>query len=111
VIVAAVEIRSRGAANALVTRGTAGALLVDDTDTAWRIGPPPELGPYVVGSGDALLAGLAAALATGHALSEAARRGAAAACANALIPGQGELDPADAGRVLPLVTLERIDAR
>ena len=110
VIAAAVEIRSRGATHALVTRGTAGALLVDMTGVAWRIGPPPELGPYVVGSGDALLAGLAAALATGHALPEAARRGAAAACANALVPGQGELDPAAAGRVLAGITLARVNA-
>jgi tagatose 6-phosphate kinase len=102
--------RSRGAANALVTRGIAGAVLVDDTTRAWRIGAPPELGPYVVGSGDALLAGLAAAFSTGHGLPEAARHGAAAACANALVHGQGELDPADAGRVLPRVTLERVVA-
>jgi tagatose 6-phosphate kinase len=102
------ELRARGATAALVTRGIAGALLVDETGSAWRIGPPPELGPYVVGSGDAMLAGLAAALAAGLALPEAARRGAAAACANALLPGQGELDPADVARILPLVTLERL---
>jgi fructose-1-phosphate kinase PfkB-like protein len=62
----------------------------------------------VVGSGDALLAGLAAALAAGHPLPEAARRGAAAACANALVPGQGELDPRDAARVLATTALERL---
>ncbi len=105
---AARELQARGALAALVTRGTSGALLVDETATAWRIGPPPELGPYVVGSGDAMLAGLAAAFAAGLALPEAARRGAAAACANALVPGQGELDPADVARILPLVTLERL---
>ena len=105
---AARELQARGAVAALVTRGTAGALLVDETATAWRIGPPPELGPYVVGSGDAMLAGLATAFAAGLALPEAARRGAAAACANALVPGQGELDPADVARILPLVTLERL---
>jgi fructose-1-phosphate kinase PfkB-like protein len=107
---AARGLRAGGASAALVTRGVAGAVLVDDTGTAWRIGPPPTLGPYVVGSGDALLAGLAAALATGLPVPEAARHGAAAACANALVPGQGELDPADAARVLPHVTLERVDA-
>ena len=108
---AARELQARGAVAALVTRGTAGALLVDEAATAWRISPPPELGLYVVGSGDAFLAGLAAALATGHPLPEAARHGAAAACANALCPGQGELDPADAARVLGAISLERLEAR
>lgn len=104
---AARGLRAGGASAALVTRGVAGAVLVDDTGTAWRIGPPPKLGPYVVGSGDALLAGLAAALATGLPVPEAARHGAAAACANALVPGQGELDPADAARVLDAIVLTR----
>jgi tagatose 6-phosphate kinase len=108
-LAAARALRAGGASAVLVTRGVAGAVLVDEAGTAWRIGPPPELGPYVVGSGDALLAGLAAALASGLPLPEAARGGAAAACANALVPGQGELDPADAARLLPHVTLERID--
>ena len=31
-----------------------------------------------------------------------------AAAANALVPGQGELDPADAGRMLPRITVERV---
>ena len=105
---AAAALRSGGAGVATVTRGRAGAIVVDEHGTAWRIGPPPEPGPYVVGSGDAFLAGLAAGLAAGHPLPEAARRGAAAACANALRPGQGELDPADASRVLAGTTLERL---
>ncbi|HSW42073.1 MAG TPA: hexose kinase [Patescibacteria group bacterium] len=106
-LAAAHELRARGALAALVTRGVAGALLVDETGAAWRIGPPPELGRFVVGSGDAFLAGLIAALASGHALAEAARHGAATACANALRPGQGELDPGDAARVLGAVSLTR----
>ncbi len=105
---AAVALRARGAAVAVVTRGVDGALVVDDSGSAWRIGPPPETGPYVVGSGDAFLAGLAAGLADGRLLPEAARLGAAAACANALRPGQGELDPADVARVHPGVTLTPI---
>jgi fructose-1-phosphate kinase PfkB-like protein len=61
-----------------------------------------------VGSGDALLAGLLAALGSGHPLPQAARLGASVAAANALIPGQGEFDPADANRMLPAITLDRI---
>ena len=108
VLAAVRALRAGGARVALVTRGRVGAVLVNEAGTAWRIGPPPETGPYVVGSGDALLAGLAAALAAGHPLPEAARRGAAAACANALVPGQGELDPRDAARVLATTALERL---
>lgn len=105
---AARQLTGRGATIALVTRGTAGAILRDERGGAWRIGPPPELGPYAVGSGDALLAGLAAALARGTTLPEAARHGCAAACANAIRPGQGELDPVDATRVLPGISLEEL---
>jgi tagatose 6-phosphate kinase len=108
VLQAAGALRDGGAAAVVVTRGSAGAVLLDESGGAWRIGPPPESGPYVVGSGDAFLAGLAAGLAAGHPLPEAARRGAAAACANALRPGQGELDPADAARVLAGTSLERL---
>jgi fructose-1-phosphate kinase PfkB-like protein len=92
----------------LVTRGPDGAVVVDDAGGAWRIGGPPERGRYPVGSGDSLLAGLVVALASGFALPEAARRGGAVGAANALVPGQGELDPADADRMLPAITLERI---
>jgi len=106
-VAAARALRAAGAVIALVTRGTAGAVLVTDEGT-WRIGPPPERGAYTVGSGDALVAGLARALADGHPLPEAARRGAAFAAANALTPGQGELDPAAAARILPGITLERL---
>lgn len=105
-LAAAQALRAGGASVAIVTRGVDGAVLIAEDGAPWRIGPPPELGPYVVGSGDALLAGLVAALAAGHSLPEAARRGAAAACANALVPGQGELDPADAERVLAGITLD-----
>jgi 1-phosphofructokinase family hexose kinase len=110
-IAAAGELRVLGARAVIVTRGTAGAVLVDQDGRAWRIGPPPERGPYAVGSGDAFLAGLAAALATGLSLAEAARHGGAAGCANALRPGQGELDGADVARVLLGIRLETIDPR
>jgi 1-phosphofructokinase family hexose kinase len=105
---AALELRRRGATVALVTLGTRGAVLVDEAGRRWLIGPPPELGPFPVGSGDALLAGMAAALARGLPLPEAAREGAAAACANALRPGQGELDRADVARVLAGISLAQM---
>jgi 1-phosphofructokinase family hexose kinase len=105
---AARSLRSRGAGLALVSMGVAGAILVDEAAVGWRIGAPPEIGPYSVGSGDALLAGFIAALASGHPAADAARLGCAAAAANALRPGQGEIDPVDADRIAPGITLERL---
>ena len=47
------------------------------------------------------------ALAGGADLPEAVRYGSAAATANALVPGQGELDPADVDRLLPGCSVTR----
>lgn len=90
-----------GAEHALVTMGVDGAVLVTTTG-AWSVGRTPEIGPYSVGSGDAMIGGLIAALTRGEDLSSALQHGAAAATANALVPGQGELDPRDVARLLPL---------
>ena len=108
---AARALRRAGALMALVSRGADGAVLVDAEGAGWRIGPPPELGAFPVGSGDSLIGGLAAALAQGHSVPEAARRGAAAAAANALSPGQGRLDPADVARLLSGIALESLACR
>jgi 1-phosphofructokinase family hexose kinase len=93
----------------VVTRGLEGALIRDDAGATWRIGGPPERGRFPVGSGDSLLAGLVVGLASGLALPEATRRGAAVGAANALVPGQGELNPADADRMLRVISLARLD--
>jgi fructose-1-phosphate kinase PfkB-like protein len=91
----------------LITMGLAGAVLVT-SDGEWVAGPPPERGPYSVASGDALLGGLVVALARGAELPEAVRFGSAAAAANALVPGQGELDAADLERLLPACVVTRL---
>lgn len=105
---AARALHDAGAGMALVTRGVDGALLVEGDGSAWRVGSSPEHGSYPVGSGDSLLAGFLAAVATGAAPHEAARHGIAAGTANALRPGQGTIDPADVARLLPRVTLDRL---
>ena len=92
------RLRDLGAEAALVTMGLDGAVLVMDGG-AWRVGPPPAVGPYSVGSGDAFAAGLLVGLARGGDIVTALRLAAGAGAANALIPGQGELDPADAERL------------
>ncbi len=109
-LAAARALREAGAAMALVTRGEAGAVFVDPAGVAWRLGRPPERGLFAVGSGDSLLGGFVAALADGDSLSGAVRRGCAAAAANALRPGQAVVDPSDLARILPAITMERVDA-
>ena len=108
-LAAAHALRQAGAGMALVTRGAHGSLLLDEDGAAWRVGPAPEHGPYSVGSGDSLLAGFLAAIAEGVTPAEAARRGSAAGTANALHPGQGHIDRADVDRLLPRITVTRID--
>jgi tagatose 6-phosphate kinase len=107
-IEAAGRIRAKTGGVVLITRGLDGAVLVDEAGAVWHIGGPPERGQYPVGSGDSLVAGLAVALTAGFPLPEAARRGVAVGAANALVPGQGELDPVDADRMLPAISIDRI---
>lgn len=109
-LAAARALRSDGAEIAIVTRGVDGALLVDEDGEAWRLGPPPELGPYPVGSGDSFLAGFLTGIAGGNAASEAARWAVAAGAANALHPGQGAIDPSDVARIRSLVSLTLLPA-
>lgn len=100
VAAAARRLIADGAEQALITMGVDGAVLVTPAGE-WAVGGPPEIGPYSVGSGDALIGGLLAALIRNEDLPTALRHGAAAGTANALIPGQGELDPADVARLVP----------
>ena len=98
-----------GAGLAFISRGVDGAVFLDEAGRGWRIGPPPERGRFPVGSGDSMLAGFIGALAAGTTTVEAARRGSAAAAANSLRPGQGDLLPADATRLLAGITVEGIN--
>ncbi len=100
-ITAAGELRRRGASVAIVTRGVHGAVLASDEGT-WVLGNLPARlrGPFTVGSGDAFLAGYLAGIARGMDPDGALRLAGAAGAANARIPGQGELDPADVDRTL-----------
>jgi len=96
---AAEVLRERGAAAALVTLGADGAVVVSAAGST-RLPPHGLRGAYPVGSGDAFLGGLAVGIGRGDDLVDAARRGLAAGVANALIPGAGELDPVEVGRIL-----------
>ena len=105
---AAVALQGRGAGIALVSRGVEGTIVLDEAGIAWRVGPSPERGAYPVGSGDSALAGFLAAVASGATTEESARHAVAAGTANALRPGQGEIDPTEVARILPGVTLAPI---
>jgi 1-phosphofructokinase family hexose kinase len=83
---------ARGASSAVVTDGIRGAYFLG-RDTSRNVPPPTVTGAYPTGSGDAFLAGIAVGLAVGRDLHESVIIGAAAAVANAMRPGGGELDP------------------
>ncbi len=106
-VAAARRLVERGAAGVIVTLGVDGGVVVTANEQAILM-PPIVRGSYPVGSGDAFLGGLAVALGGGEALVEAARRGMAAAIANALVPGAGDLDPSEVERLLPAVVISRI---
>ena len=78
-----------------ITLGEAGMVLLDPDGRAFA-GSTPARGRYPVGSGDALLAGLVAALADREPWAAAAAAGLGAGAANAEIAGAGRLDPARA---------------
>lgn len=88
-----------GAGAAIVTLGPAGAVLATAGDVVHLVSPNVR-GAYPVGSGDAVLGGLAEALARGAPAIDAARLGLAAGTANALLPGAGVLDPSAIGEIL-----------
>lgn len=96
-----------GAQNALVTLGVHGAVFVG-VDDRIRLHGVSTVGPYPVGSGDAFLAGLAAAYLRGGTILESVRYGGAVATANALHPGAGEVLIADVDRLLEGTLAERI---
>ena len=86
-----------GAGQAVVTRGSAGAVAWDGA-TGCMVEPDGDAGPYLVGSGDAFLAGFAVSLMAGEALPDRLRAGAGAAASNTEGIGAGEISRASADR-------------
>ena len=107
-VAAARAIRELGATVAIVTMGAAGAIADLDDGLPLRLREPPTIGAYPVGSGDSFLAGLAVAYAGPSSWLDALRLAAAAATANALIPGAGELDATVARALAAKIGIERI---
>ena len=100
-------IHQRYGVNVLASLDVDGAIAVTATQ-AWRIHPlaVPLVSP--AGAGDALVAGLAAALADGQPIETGLRLGAAAAAATVMRPGTAECQRADVERLLPQVVIEKI---
>ncbi len=110
---AALELRRRSGGDGhagVITLGDAGAVMAAPDGTVWA-GRVDAWGPYPVGSGDALLGGLAAVLDRPGAawpVEQALRMALGAAGASAEIPGAGRLD---ADRARTLAAEARIERR
>jgi len=102
---AALVLLDAGAAGVVVTLGPDGAV-VRTAERVSHLVPPPVRGSYPVGSGDAVLGGMADAIANGEDIISAARLGLAAGIANALTPGAGELDPDDVAAILKEIAVD-----
>ena len=97
-----------GAEWALVSTGATGAMLGDASGGRWKLQPPKVKAVNPIGSGDALAAGLAVALARGETVPEAAAFGTACAAANVLTPTSGVVRPEDVERLRPAGRLTRL---
>lgn len=100
-------VREQGVGTVLASLGEAGALMVGP-GYALRARPPRLAAVNTVGSGDALVAGLAVALARGLGPADSLRLAVACGAANALSVTMADVDPADVGRILPAVELEAV---
>jgi 6-phosphofructokinase 2 len=92
----------------LVSLGADGALLVVAGEPAVVISSPSVLVNSAVGAGDSLVAGLVLALAHGHGLVEAARRGVAAGTAATIAEGHTLCHATDVDRLLRGVHAHRL---
>ncbi len=104
---AAIRVQARGPLAVIVTLGPAGAVAVD-TNGAWLARPPAIAAISAVGSGDAMLAGVAAALAEQRGLNEALRLGVACGAANTLTIGAGIVRADDIARLRAATTLVEV---
>ena len=104
---AAEEMRKAGAATAVVTGSSRGAVAVSE-DGAWWAAPPKVEVVSSVGAGDALLAGMLIRLEEGKSMEEALRWGTAAGAAACLTPGTQLCLRSDVERLAPEVRVKRI---
>lgn len=98
------------AAGPLVVAASMGpdGLLLVSPEGSWRAVPPAITAVNTVGSGDALVAGMAAGLLEGRGAVEILRMAVAAGTANALSHGVAEVDPLAMAQILRRVQVRQI---
>ncbi|HEY3105488.1 MAG TPA: 1-phosphofructokinase family hexose kinase [Gaiellaceae bacterium] len=105
------ELADLGARNVIITEGSGCyAVLRQDRDAVRLRARAPQLEPVsTIGAGDSLLAGFLAARLAGRSFEDAVRSAVAVGAASVLEPGPGRFDPREAGRLTPLVTVDRLE--
>jgi tagatose 6-phosphate kinase len=104
---AMIYLQKQGPAWVIVTLGKQGAVACDGK-SFWRVSALKIQAISPIGSGDAFMAGLAAGNRRRQSIPDACRLATAAAAANAMIPGAGNLKLEDVVRLEPLVRVERV---
>ena len=92
---------------AVVTEGKAGAM-VSDGKSYWRVRSPQVKAINPIGSGDALAAGLACAIARGEKMPDACKLAVACGAANAMTERAGFVRPEDVEALRPQITVESL---
>jgi 1-phosphofructokinase family hexose kinase len=105
---AARELVGRGVELVVVSMGKRGAVAANASE-CWYVVPPKVQAQSSVGSGDSMVAGITSAIASRKPLVEALALGAAAGAATAMSSGAEMGKREDINRLLPNVTMERID--
>lgn len=101
------QLIDRGARSVLITRGARSAFYVD-ADRSYEITPPRIEAVNPVGSGDAVMAGVALAISRGLDTEEMLVEAMACGAANALGLVSGDLCPEDVARLRPAVSMTRL---
>lgn len=107
VVTAARELAARGIETVIISMGARGAICVH-RDRTFRIDPPIVERRSTVGSGDAMVAGIAVALARGDDIESGLRLGTAAGAATAMSTGTALGTAEDVARLLPGVRIEAV---
>lgn len=107
-ILAVDELTELGAAHAMITLGAGGAVLAYE-QVKYRLAPPPVRAVNSVGSGDAVMAGLAAGWRRGNGGAALGTLATAAGAANAL-HGGGRCTAEEIAQLLPQVSCIAVDS-
>jgi 1-phosphofructokinase family hexose kinase len=99
-------LRELGARDVLVSCGADGLLLMPEEGSGWQARLPAPLSGNPTGAGDALVAALAAGLASGSTWRQMVQDAVTWSAAAVLQPTAGEIDPDDVAQLAPQVLVE-----